>query len=146
MKMSTRDVFAAFDTDLSVKFKGIIKANNILNVVYPKAFEINRKKSGNACTVSLDQGKYAGSCALVEGNRTLVIKGFASREYDFTTPQGKEDSGGKMIQIRLTNMFVNPVSEQPVDAGFSLHLRDSHVHNVAAYNASQFTSENRYAA
>lgn len=136
---STKDVLAPFDADITVAFKGIIKSSNILNVEYPTGFRLNPQEGAGECAVSLDEGPYAGSCTVTD--RTVIIKGFATQEYDFSSR-----SRGGTIHIRLINMLLNPSSEQPIDPRFSVHLRDSHVHNVATYDASKYPAAKTYVA
>ena len=63
---SERSVFASFDATIEVRFKGVLKAENFIEIVYPEAFALNPDALSSAvgepsdlvCTVAIGQREY----------------------------------------------------------------------------------------
>lgn len=103
---STKAVFAALDATISVRFKGLVQTNSILNVVYPEGLSLNSDGGSASCTVSLDESVPSGTYEVSQSNRTIIIRNFASGDFDFS-----QSPSGRTIRIRLNRVLVNPPSE-----------------------------------
>lgn len=67
-------------------------------------------------------------CTLDVATRKLTLPNAAARDYDFS-------SAGGTIQVSIANLFLNPLSEKPVDSSFGVFLKDAQGNVVGKHNA-----------
>ena len=129
-------MYAPFEATFSVRFRGVLQSDSSIEIVHPSGFDIEVKSTAAstyeiACTANIGAEVYRPSCAFTPKARLIVFKYITAINQDFTSKQN-----GEMIVLKVTNVFLNPKSEEPVPVDLSLKFKDG-LENVISYYDSQ---------
>lgn len=141
-RSSQRQVFSVFDASIDSKFGGVIDRDSKVEVVYPAAFKLDAgAKVSVSCRAIIDSVSSTPACKLDAAKRMITMTRVTNRRHDLT-----QAAGGRGITLVIKSLFFNPASEEPVDAGFSVFLKDASGSAIANYNASKHQNVTKYRA
>ena len=66
---------------------------------------------------------------------------FLTADQDFT-----KVVNGEKLTFSISDVFINPWSEKPIDVGFNVKLKDSDGHIVAYFDPANYTNKFTYTA
>lgn len=127
----------------STRFSGILKTDDLIEIIYPDQLSLNSKKSSSkaSCSAIIAGVAYQPKCTINTLTRSFLFQMISPIKLDFTSY-----SNGVIIQLVLNNVFVNPESSQPIKIKTKISIKDTNESNIAYYDYTNSSQEIMYAA